>query len=175
MRAARLAPTISRRLLTPAPAASWDPARKSKASIDAPTIGVTVHLPEDAVLEARAEVGATLLDALEASDLSDVWEGGACGGACSCSTCRVIVEVMPAQLGERADDEEDMLDSAVAAAQRQAGDGADVDAIAEEYLRERSRLACQLVMRKEDNGLAVRLPNDVTNMLEVPLWLRGSR
>ena len=82
---------------------------------------------------------------------------------------------MPAPLSERADDEEDMLDSAVAAAQRQAGDGADVDAIAEEYLRERSRLACQLVMRKEDNGLAVRLPNDVTNMLEVPLWLRGSR
>ena len=166
---------VARRWLTPAPAASWDPARKPAAPTGAPTIGVTVLLPEDAVLAARVEVGTTLLAALEASDLSDVWEGGACGGACNCSTCRVIVETAPAPLADRTDDEEDMLDSATAAAQRQAGDGADEDAIAEEYLQGRSRLACQLVMREEDDGLVVRLPDDVTNMLEVPLWLRGSR
>ena len=27
--------------------------------------------------------------------MSDVWEGGACGGACSCSTCRVELSEEP--------------------------------------------------------------------------------
>jgi hypothetical protein len=43
------------------------------------------------------------------------------------------------------------------------------------YLAENSRLACQLVLRAEDDGLELSLPEDVTNVLEVPLWMRGSR
>ena len=67
------------------------------------------------------------------------------------------------------------LDSTRRGGEIQHGNVEELELTAEEYLREHSRLACQLVMRKEDNGLVVRLPDDVTNMLEVPLWLRGSR
>ena len=132
-----------------------------------------MQLPEDAVLETRGAVGGTLLEALEGSDLSDVWEGGACGGACNCSTCRVVVVTTPAPLAPREDDELDMLDSAAMAAQRLADD--DNVNVADEFLAESSRLACQIVLRPQDDGLVVSLPDDVTNMLEVPLWLRGGR
>lgn len=67
---------------------------------------------------------------------------------------------------------------AAAAAERQAEAGG-VDegevSLVDQYLDENSRLACQLVLRKEDEGLELTLPDDVLNMLEVPLWLRGSR
>ncbi len=139
----------------------------------AATISVTVHLPEDAVLNLpNAAVGSTMLEVLEAADLGDVWEGGACGGQCSCSTCRIEIVEAPAPLLPRAEDEEDMLDTAATAAQNL---GSGDDTTMEAYLSERSRLACQVVLRPEDDGLAIELPDDVTNVLEVPLWLRGSR
>jgi 2Fe-2S ferredoxin len=132
------------------------------------TINITVRLPEDAVLETTAVVGETLLAALEAADLSDVWEGGACAGACNCSTCRCIISDPPAPLPPKSEEEEDMLDTAATAAARLGGE-------AEAYLAESSRLACQLVIQREHDGLVLELPDDVTNVLEVPLWLRGSR
>ena len=156
----------------PAPSAAWDPGRSTpRPPSGAPTIALTVHLPDDAVLQTRVPVGATLLTALEGADLSDVWEGGACGGGCSCSTCRVVVTAAPAPLPPRGDDEADMLDVAAAAAAKLSGD----DAAADAYLSEASRLACQITLRPEDDGLVVTLPEDVTNVLEVPLWLRGDR
>ena len=45
----------------------------------------------------------------------------------------------------------------------------------EAFLADESRLACQLELRPEDSGLVVALPDDVLNILEVPIWLRGSR
>ena len=33
----------------------------------------------------------------------------------------------------------------------------------------------QVRLGAEHSGLIIELPEDVTNMLEVPLWLRGSR
>ena len=74
-------------------------------------------MPDDSEFTTTAYCGETLLQALERADISDVWEGalrsrcqlrrgtvgsdslaargctgGACGGACSCSTCKVIME-----------------------------------------------------------------------------------
>lgn len=115
----------------------------------------------------RADVGSTLLAALEAADLNDVWEGGACGGACNCSTCRVVVHTAPSPLAEREEDELDMLDTAALQA--------DDRELAMSYLDDASRLACQLTLRAEDDGLVIELPEDVVNMLEIPLWMRGSR
>ena len=166
----RYAAPLSRQL-TPAPAASWDPAaERRRASALGQTIGITVRLPEDAVLETRARVGFTLLEALEAADLSDVWEGGACGGACNCSTCRVMIDACPVTLRPRGEEEEDMLDTAATATERLGNDH-----MAGEYLLDASRLACQLTLQAEHDGLILTLPDDVTNVLEVPLWLRGSR
>ena len=165
---------VTSRFLTPAPSKSWDPGRTSHAPsvvATSETIAVTVHLPEEQVLELRAAVGGTLMDALEQADLSDVWPGGACGGMCSCSTCRVVVEEGAAALPERQEEEEDMLDVAAAAAAR----SADAEGAADHYLDATSRLGCQITLRREDDGLVIRLPDDVTNVLEVPLWLRGSR
>lgn len=162
----------SQRCCYPAPSKAWDPAaRRAVAPKAAHTVTLTIHLPEEAVLEVQAPVGGTLLETLEAADLGDVWEGGACGGACQCSTCRVVVVRAPTPLAPRSEDEEDMLDTAAMAAAR-----GNEDAMANiTYLEDHSRLACQLVLRAEDSGLAVELPDDVTNVLEVPLWLRGSR
>ena len=65
-----------------------------------------------------------------------------------------------------------MLDTAATAAARQP----DADlAAAQAYQDEASRLACQLELRAEDGGLVITLPEDVLNVLEVPLWLRGDR
>ena len=69
-----------------------------------------------------------------------------------------------------------MLDTAAtaAAAIEQQGDEARAD-IMNEYLQLNSRLACQWLLRPADDGLEIQLPDDVTNVLEVPLSLRGSR
>ena len=163
-----------RRALTPAPSAAWDPSRKAAVPPStATTVNISLELPEDAIAEVSAKSGSTLMDALAAADLSDVYDmRGACGGACQCSTCRVVIVAAPAPLPPRGEQEEDMLDTAATAASRQPD--ADEDAAAA-YLDENSRLACQLVLRPQDDGLIVRLPDDVLNILEVPLWLRGSR
>ena len=71
-----------------------------------------------------------------------------------------------------------MLDTAAAASAKLAGGDGDCDlsaSVLDSYLSENSRLACQWELRAEDDGLVIALPDDVCNMLEVPLWLRGSR
>ncbi|KAH4149264.1 hypothetical protein HBH44_196890 [Parastagonospora nodorum] len=88
--------------------------------------------------------GANLLDIAQAHDLE---MEGACGGSCACSTCHVIVEDegMYEKMEEPDDDENDMLDLAFG-------------------LTETSRLGCQVVMRKELDGLVVRLPRITRNL-----------
>jgi ferredoxin, 2Fe-2S len=66
-----------------------------------------------------------------------------CGGNCSCATCHVYVaeEYLPA-VGEPGDMEEDLLDMAVS--ERRPG----------------SRLACQIRVTEELDGLTVAVPQD---------------
>jgi ferredoxin len=71
-----------------------------------------------------------------------------------------------------------MLDAAASASIREAAAEEGTEAqrgIMDAYFHESSRLACQLVLRAEDDGMRLALPDDVTNMLEVPLWMRGTR
>lgn len=67
-----------------------------------------------------------------------------CGGACCCATCHVYVaEEWLGRIPPMGDDEEAMLDSALA-------------------LQENSRLSCQLVMNADLDGLRVAVaPNGV--------------
>jgi len=73
---------------------------------------------------------------------------GACEGSMACSTCHVLVEPewFP-KLEPPSEDEEDMLDLAFG-------------------LTKTSRLGCQIVMSPELDGLVVRLPKEVRNLLE---------
>ncbi len=72
---------------------------------------------------------------------------GACEGSMACSTCHVIVdEAYFSKLPEPTIEEEDMLDLT-------------------EGLRLTSRLGCQIVLTDELDGLTVKLPKGITNML----------
>lgn len=55
-------------------------------------VTLVVRLEDDTEQLVVGSPSETLLEVLERSDLSDIWEGGACGGASSCSTCRVVLE-----------------------------------------------------------------------------------
>eukprot|EP00746_Dinoflagellata_sp_MGD_P018343 gnl/MRDRNA2_/MRDRNA2_142533_c0_seq1.p1 gnl/MRDRNA2_/MRDRNA2_142533_c0~~gnl/MRDRNA2_/MRDRNA2_142533_c0_seq1.p1 ORF type:complete len:195 (+),score=28.19 gnl/MRDRNA2_/MRDRNA2_142533_c0_seq1:76-660(+) len=127
-------------------------------------VRIVVNLPDDAVLALYAEEDQTLLEALHAGDLSDIWEGGFCGGCCGCSTCRVVVhDDWWSKLEQRSDPELDMLESAndQASAKGEGLEGMD-----------RSRLSCQIDLCAALDGLEITLPEDVINVMEVPLWLR---
>ena len=61
---------------------------------------VCIRFPDDTEKTVEGvNPGETLLHALEAADLSDVWPGGACGGSCSCSTCRVRINLTHSSVG----------------------------------------------------------------------------
>ncbi|HDL02103.1 MAG TPA: 2Fe-2S iron-sulfur cluster binding domain-containing protein [candidate division Zixibacteria bacterium] len=83
--------------------------------------------------EVEVDEGYNLLDA--ALD-NNVQIDHNCGGNCACSTCHVIIEKGIESLGEKSEDEEDMLDEA-------------------ENLTENSRLACQCIVTKD---LIVKIP-----------------
>lgn len=73
---------------------------------------------------------------------------GACEGSLACSTCHVIVDPdWFARLKPASEDEEDMLDLAFG-------------------VTKTSRLGCQIVMSPAIDGLVVRLPKEVRNLLE---------
>jgi len=73
---------------------------------------------------------------------------GACEGVMACSTCHVIVEARDFEkLPPATDEEEDLLDHAVAAGRT-------------------SRLACQIILTEDLASLDVHIPPGVTN------WMR---
>ena len=95
----------------------------------------------------RREVDAPVgLSVLEIAHRNGVDLEGACEGSLACSTCHVIVEdpALYAAMPEPDDDENDMLDLAFG-------------------LTETSRLGCQVVAKKELDGLAVRIPGATRN------------
>lgn len=94
--------------------------------------------------EVEARAGERILDAAWRAGI-DV--EGACEGAMACSTCHIIVaEPWYARLPEPSEDEEDMLDLAVAPTRT-------------------SRLACQIIVDDALDGLELRLPAAVGNMM----------
>ena len=71
---------------------------------------------------------------------------GTCEGQMACSTCHVIVDAADfGRLPPATEEEEDMLDLAAGATRT-------------------SRLACQIVLTSELDGLTVRIPGEVRNM-----------
>lgn len=93
--------------------------------------------------EVEAEAGAILLEVAQ-NDGQPL--EGTCEGQMSCSTCHVIVAPEDfARLPRASEEEEDMLDLAIGAART-------------------SRLACQIVLTPELDGLTVRMPPEHRDM-----------
>ena len=88
--------------------------------------------------EVDAEFGSTLMQAAVDHDVPGIL--GECGGACACATCHVHVDpVWQDRLDPKDDLEDGMLLGAI-----------EPD--------DRSRLACQITLTNELDGLTVRMP-----------------
>merc|ERR1719352_361012 len=96
---------------------------------------------EEEVVE--AQVGKNLL---EIAHMNDIELEGACEGSLACSTCHVIIEEQAVYdaLPEPDDDENDMLDLAFG-------------------LTETSRLGCQVIARKDIDGIRLKVPSATRN------------
>jgi ferredoxin-2, mitochondrial len=96
------------------------------------------------ITDATAQPGEFLLDVAQRYDMP---LEGTCEGAMACSTCHVIVAATWFDRLQRASaDEEDMLDFASGVTRT-------------------SRLSCQIVLSDEHDGLEVRVPGVVRNMM----------
>ena len=94
-------------------------------------------------VEAEAAPGDVLLDIAQAAGMP---LEGTCEGQMACSTCHVIVEPeWFERLPPASEEEEDMLDLTAGA-------------------RRTSRLACQIVLGEELDGLAVGIPAEAHDM-----------
>ncbi len=87
----------------------------------------------------NAEDGLTLMEVARDNDLGIE---GTCGGSISCCTCHLIIDEKWFEVvGPPNPDEEDMLDLAV-------------------DLQPTSRLGCQIEVKKELEGLVVKIPKE---------------
>ncbi len=97
------------------------------------------------LVEAEAEDGDVLLAVAQDAGLP---LEGTCEGQMACSTCHVVVDRdWFAALPDASEDEEDMLDLAYG-------------------VRPTSRLACQIVLEDELDGLTVAIPAEARDMSE---------
>ncbi len=86
----------------------------------------------------EVEPGVTLMEAAKINDVPGI--EAECGGACACATCHVYVdEAWREKTGSPSQMEEDMLDFAF-------------------DVREASRLSCQIKLKRELDGITVRVP-----------------
>ena len=99
---------------------------------------ITYITADGAAREVDVEEGATVMEGAKIHNVPGM--DADCGGACACSTCHVYVapDWLP-RLPEKGPMEDDMLDFAV-------------------DRNERSRLACQLRVGPECDGLVVHMP-----------------
>ncbi|KAJ6662332.1 hypothetical protein lerEdw1_012496 [Lerista edwardsae] len=107
---------------------------------------VTVHFVnrDGDKLTAQGKVGDSLLDLVVDNNL-DIDGFGACEGTLACSTCHLIFEDhIFEKLDAITDEEMDMLDLAYG-------------------LTERSRLGCQICLKKFMNNMTVRVPEAVAD------------
>ncbi len=107
---------------------------------------VTVHFVSadgEKTVSAEASEGD---DLLTVAQIHDQPLEGTCEGQMACSTCHVIVDAADFdKLPEATEMEEDMLDLAAGA-------------------RRTSRLACQITLTRELDGLTVHIPAESHNM-----------
>ncbi|XP_027628634.1 adrenodoxin, mitochondrial [Tupaia chinensis] len=107
---------------------------------------ITIHFinRDGETLTTKGKVGDTLLDVVVENNL-DIDGFGACEGTLACSTCHLIFEKhIFEKLEPITDDENDMLDLAFG-------------------LTDRSRLGCQICLKKSRDNRTVRVPDAVAD------------
>ena len=97
-------------------------------------IKVTDREKVESTIEVPTEFGFNLMEILKSSEFP---VEGTCGGMALCASCHVYVH-SEHELREMGDDEEDMLDQAF-------------------FVEDNSRLACQLQINEEMDGLEIEL------------------
>lgn len=119
--------------------------RASRSYSTAGKVKVNITTQDGTACDFEAPVGVSLMEAIR--DIAGLEMEGACGGCASCSTCHVYVsEGWAKKLLPASDKEEDTLDKAFDA-------------------KENSRLACQITLKPEVDGIEVALPASVNNLL----------
>jgi len=98
------------------------------------TVTVIDRVGEKLIIEAPTDMNMNIMELCKANELA---VEGTCGGMALCASCHVYVESNHV-LSEQSDDEADMLDQAF-------------------FVKENSRLGCQIRLKDELNGLVVRL------------------
>jgi ferredoxin-2, mitochondrial len=88
-------------------------------------------------VDAPSDMNMNLMEIVRSYELAPEGTFGICGGMAMCASCQCYIE-NGHQLPERNDDEEAMLSEAF-------------------YIKENSRLGCQIHMKPELNGLTVTL------------------
>ena len=87
-------------------------------------------------LEAPTDMNMNVMELCKSAELP---VEGTCGGMAMCASCHCyVVEEAAADLPEKSDDEEDMLDEAF-------------------HVEDNSRLGCQLHLRDDMDGMVIRL------------------
>lgn len=114
-----------------------------KASGNEEYVNITWVLKDKSELVVKAKVGDSLL---EVAHKNDIDLEGACDSSLACSTCHVILDhELYDSLPIPKPEEEDMLDLAYG-------------------LTETSRLGCQVIVKKDMEGVKIRLPRATRNM-----------
>ncbi len=99
---------------------------------------ITFIQPDGTRQEVEAKPGMTVMEAAKLNNVPGI--EAECGGACACATCHIYVnEDWRAKTGTPAEMEEDMLDFAF-------------------DVRDESRLACQIKVTDDLDGLTVQVP-----------------
>ncbi|XP_060626967.2 adrenodoxin, mitochondrial [Anolis sagrei] len=144
----RVAASSCRRILLAAPGGTGRGPRRLLHASPRPSSEdkVTVHFVnrDGDKLTAQGKVGDSLLDVVVDNNL-DIDGFGACEGTLACSTCHLIFEdQIYEKLDAITDEELDMLDLAYG-------------------LTDRSRLGCQICLKKYMNQMTVRVPEAVAD------------
>ncbi len=103
-----------------------------------------IFITNDGEVVVEAQEGLSILEIAHSNNID---LEGACEGSLACSTCHVIVEDLDyfKKLPDAEEAEEDMLDLAFG-------------------LTQTSRLGCQIIVKKDYDGIRLRLPTATRNL-----------
>jgi 2Fe-2S ferredoxin len=102
-------------------------------------LNITFILPDKNKVTVAANEGDSLMQTAVDNDIEQI--SGDCGGCCSCATCHCFIDDKWKDKMLLADDmETELLEGAI------------------DNMQENSRLACQIFLSKEHDGLVVHVP-----------------